>query len=126
MTFKQDVGRDDYHTMMGVSIHAAVRAMTEAGADVIGSNCGNGPKEMLAIIQRMSEITSLPVIAEPNAGMPTLKEGKQVYDLSPQEMARHVQPLVSAGASILGGCCGTTPRHIASMAQELRRIGKRR
>lgn len=126
MTFKQDVGRDDYHTMMGVSIHAAVRAMTEAGADVIGSNCGNGPKEMLAIIQRMSEITSLPVIAEPNAGMPRLKEGKQVYDLSPQEMARHVQPLVSAGASILGGCCGTTPRHIASMARELRRIGKRR
>jgi 5-methyltetrahydrofolate--homocysteine methyltransferase len=126
MTFKQDVGRDDYHTMMGVSIHAAVRAMAEAGADVIGSNCGNGPKEMIGIIQRMSESTSLPIIAEPNAGMPRLKDGKQVYDLSQEDMAQYVEPLITAGVSILGGCCGTTPRHIASMARELRRIGKRR
>jgi len=126
MTFKEDVGRSDYHTMMGVSIHAAVDTMANAGADVIGTNCGNGPEEILGVVQRISELSSLPLIAEPNAGMPTLKDGVQIYDLTPDEMAAHVQPMLEAGVLMLGGCCGTTPRHIAAMARELRQIGKRR
>ncbi len=126
MTFKRDAGRDDYHTMMGVGVQAAVQTMVGAGADVVGTNCGNGPEEMLGLVHRLSQIASRPVIAEPNAGIPRLENGKQVYDLAPDEMAAYVEPFVSAGVSILGGCCGTTPRHTAAMARQLQSIGKRR
>ncbi len=111
-------GKKGFRTMMGVDIPAAVEGLTEAGADVIGTNCGEvSLKEMTEIIREMRSLTAKPLLAQPNAGRPTLVEGKTVYKQSPQEIAAEVGGLKEAGANIIGGCCGTTPEHLARMAQ---------
>ncbi len=111
-------GKKGFRTMMGVDIPAAVEGLTEAGADVIGTNCGEvSLKEMTEIIREMRSLTGKPLLAQPNAGRPTLIEGKTVYKQSPQEIAAEVGGLREAGANIIGGCCGTTPEHLARMAQ---------
>lgn len=108
-----------YASMMGVTPEQFAQAAEAAGAQIVGSNCGLGPEHMKSIIARLRAVTGLPLIAMPNAGMPVLVDGHTVFPESPEEMARQVAGLVSAGASILGGCCGTTPEHIAAMAKAL-------
>lgn len=111
-----------YASMMGVTPeHFATRALA-AGAQIIGANCGTGPDHMVGIIARLRAVTQAPLIAMPNAGMPVLENGQTVFPESPDEMAAKVGRLVGAGASILGGCCGTTPAHIAAMARQLKEI----
>lgn len=112
-----------YASMMGVTPEQFARESVEAGAHIVGSNCGLGPEHMTAIIARIRQVTEVPLIAMPNAGMPVLLNGQTVFPAAPEEMARHVGRLVEAGASIIGGCCGTTPEHIRAMAAEL---GQRR
>jgi homocysteine S-methyltransferase len=93
---------------------AAVR-LTEWGADAVGCNCSYGPLSVLRAIERMRGATKVPLVAMPNAGLPSLVEGRSVYPVSPEEMARFAGSLVEAGANLVGGCCGTTPEHTRAM-----------
>jgi 5-methyltetrahydrofolate--homocysteine methyltransferase len=106
------------HTMMGVSPEQAVAALTAWGADAVGGNCGNGPDELLAVIRRMRAADPTAVlVAKSNAGMPELVDLRAVYRTDPATMAGAAQAMVDAGATIIGGCCGTTPAHLAAMAE---------
>jgi 5-methyltetrahydrofolate--homocysteine methyltransferase len=104
-----------YRTAMGVDVPQTVEALTRAGADVLGSNCGNGIEQMLPIAAAFRALTGLPLLVQANAGLPVLEGGRTVFRQGPEDMARHVPALVRAGASILGGCCGTGPAHIAAL-----------
>ncbi len=110
MTFGED-GR----TLYGTDPVTAVVVLQSLGADVIGVNCSTGPDEMAKIIAQMKAFANVPLLAKPNAGLPKLVNGKTVYDMGPEEFASFGPLLVEAGASILGGCCGTTPEHIKGL-----------
>jgi 5-methyltetrahydrofolate--homocysteine methyltransferase len=121
MTFSGD-SNGGYHTMMGVSPEAMVSSMKEAGAHIIGSNCGNGIREMVDIAKIIrSADNKIHVIIQANAGMPDLIDGKTVFHESPEMMASFVPELISSGVDIIGGCCGTTPDHIKQIAKALGR-----
>ena len=112
-----------YASMMGVTPEQFAQQALAAGAQIIGANCGTGADHMIAIIERLrATAPDVPIIAMPNAGMPGLVNGETVFPESPDEMASKIGRLVAAGASILGGCCGTTPAHIAAMARQLGKI----
>jgi methionine synthase I (cobalamin-dependent)/5,10-methylenetetrahydrofolate reductase len=95
------------------------------GADVIGCNCSVGPVAMLDVIERVRALTSLPLAAQPNAGMPRSVEGRNIYLCSPEYMASYARKFVTAGVRLVGGCCGTTPEHIRVMKSALR-VGEAR
>jgi 5-methyltetrahydrofolate--homocysteine methyltransferase len=103
------------YTIMGVSVAAAARGLADVGADVVGSNCGTGIEPMIAIAREFRRHTSLPLIIQPNAGLPETLEDRVVYRETPAFMAEKARELVSVGVSIIGGCCGTTPAHIAAL-----------
>jgi methionine synthase / methylenetetrahydrofolate reductase(NADPH) len=94
--------------------------LVEWGADVIGCNCSVGPVAMLDAIERVRALTSLPLAAQPNAGMPRSVEGRNIYLCSPEYMASYARKFVAAGVRLVGGCCGTTPDHIRVMKSALR------
>jgi 5-methyltetrahydrofolate--homocysteine methyltransferase len=120
MSFTPDRGKG-YRTIFGIGIEQMVRALEEEGADALGTNCGTvGITEMVEIVRQMRALTTLPILAEPNAGRPRIEGEKTVFDHTPQDMAEHVPALVEAGANIIGGCCGTTPRHIRAFAEKIR------
>lgn len=111
LTFEQD-GKTLYGTD---SVTAAV-TLEKLGADAIGANCSTGPDKMVDIIKSISEVVSIPVIAKPNAGLPALNElGETVYDMDETEFAEGMKLLIEAGASIIGGCCGTAPSYIKAL-----------
>jgi homocysteine S-methyltransferase len=89
--------------------------LTEFGVDVLGCNCSIGPAPMLDTIERLHRVTSLPLAAQPNAGMPRSVEGRNIYLCSPEYMATYAPRFVAAGVRLVGGCCGTTPEHIHAM-----------
>lgn len=93
--------------------------MRDAGAAVVGTNCCNGAEEALWIIEEMGDV-GVPVIAQPNAGIPLIEEGKPVYNQTPERMAADLPRLLDAGVAIIGGCCGTTPDHIRAIAATIR------
>jgi methionine synthase I (cobalamin-dependent) len=107
-----DSGKNRDRTMMGVTPEQAAAALAEAGADVIGANCGNGIAGYVPVCARLRAATHLPVWIKPNAGLPELEGGRVVYRTSPEEFARWVPDLVRAGANYIGGCCGTNPAFI--------------
>jgi 5-methyltetrahydrofolate--homocysteine methyltransferase len=117
MTF--DPSEKGFKTMMGVSVPQAAKAMDEAGADVIGTNCGNGMENMVKIVTEMRPHTKKPILVHSNAGAPQLVKGQVVYQETPERMSAQMKDLVTAGARIVGGCCGTTPEHIKSFRQAL-------
>ena len=101
---------------MGNTAHECAQALTEAGAVAVGANCGSlDPLEMAEVVATMSAATSLPIIAQPNAGKGRLVEKSLVFDMSPDSFAAGVEACVRAGARLVGGCCGTSPAHIAAM-----------
>jgi 5-methyltetrahydrofolate--homocysteine methyltransferase len=104
-----------FYTIMGVSVAAAAAGLQEVGADAVGSNCGNGIENMIAIAKEFRSSSDLPLIIQANAGLPQTKGGKIVYDEAPEFMAQRARELVAAGVSIIGGCCGTTPDHISAL-----------
>lgn len=105
-----------YATMMGVRPESFAEAAVEAGADIIGANCGTGPEHMIEIVSQLRDAApDIPLIAMPNAGMPVLEHGETVFKQTPEQMAEAAPRLVEAGASIIGGCCGTGPEHIAAI-----------
>jgi homocysteine S-methyltransferase len=104
----------------GASAEHAAAWLTELGADAVGCNCSNGPANVLSAIQRMRPATTLPLAAMPNAGLPHLVQGRYVYTVSPDEMAGFARSALEAGASLIGGCCGTTPDHTRAMKSAMR------
>ena len=99
----------------GTAMEAA-KVLTELGADAVGVNCSGGPEQLESVIRAVRTQTHLPVIAKPNAGLPTVNDaGEAVYPMGPEAFAKAMQPLMEAGASIVGGCCGTTPAHIRAL-----------
>lgn len=108
------------HTMMGVSPEAAVASLAAWGADAIGGNCGNGPDELLPVVQKMhAAAPDVVLVAKSNAGMPELVDMQAVYRASPQLMAGTALEMRDAGARIIGACCGSTPDHLRAMAASL-------
>lgn len=104
----------------GNSPEVAARRLTAIGADAIGCNCSVGPATVLTVIERMRSASTLPLVAMPNAGMPRQVEGRNIYLTSPEYMASFARKFIRAGASWVGGCCGTTPEHIRAMRGALR------
>jgi len=115
MTF--DPGAQGFKTMMGVTVKQAAKALDEYGADVIGTNCGNGVENMVKIVGEMRAESKKPILVHSNAGLPQLVQGQVTYRESPEIMAAKVKELIAAGAGIIGGCCGTTPDHIRAFRQ---------
>lgn len=113
LTFEAD-GR----TLYGTDPKTAVNVLQSLGADVVGANCSFGPEEMAAIIREMKKIATVPILAKPNAGLPVLADGKTVYLMEAEKFAASCRLLMDAGATVIGGCCGTTPQHIAALAKE--------
>jgi methionine synthase I (cobalamin-dependent)/5,10-methylenetetrahydrofolate reductase len=111
---------EEANCLDGSSPETAAARLTEWGADAIGCNCSVGPATVLTAIERMAAVTSLPLVAMPNAGMPRAVEGRNIYLCSPEYMASFARKLVKAGVQFIGGCCGTTPAHIRSMKSSLR------
>ena len=113
-----------YFTVMGVSVEKAEAGLEAAGADVVGANCGTGIEDMVSIARLMVRATERPVIVQPNAGLPRNRDGRTVYDETPEAMAARVPELLDLGVAIVGGCCGTTPDHIRAIRRAVE--GRRR
>src|SRR6202162_596383 len=116
---------EDGNCLDGSNPETFAPRLEEWGADVIGCNCSVGPVAMLDAIERVRAVTSLPLAAQPNAGIPRSVEGRNIYLCSPEYMASYARKFVTAGARIVGGCCGTTPDHIRVMKSALR-VGEAR
>lgn len=114
MAYDVTLDGSTFRTMMGVDPEQAAQVMEELGADVVALNCGTGMDMNRAreAVERYRAVTSLPVMAQPNAGLPKLVQMKVVYDELPEDMVQGMSPLLAAGANIVGACCGSTPDHI--------------
>jgi 5-methyltetrahydrofolate--homocysteine methyltransferase len=112
-----------YKTMMGVTPTEMVKAIKDAGASIIGANCGNGFQNMIDIVREMRSIEStIPILVHANAGKPLIKNGVTVFPETPEVMVSWVRDLVNCGANIIGGCCGTTPAHIKAISEEIKKL----
>jgi 5-methyltetrahydrofolate--homocysteine methyltransferase len=117
-TFTFEPGARGFRTMMGVTPERAARETVAAGADMVGANCGNGIVNMIEITRQIHAAQpNTPILIQANAGTPVLEGEKTVFRETPEFMASKVNDLIKAGAQIIGGCCGTTPDHIAAMAR---------
>ncbi len=119
MTF--ELGNAGLRTMWGIDVKTAAEKYAEAGADVIGANCGKGFDEMIAIIKELRPLTKKPIIAQANAGIPEWIHGMSVYTETPEVIAPKAEELIKAGVNIIGGCCGTGPDHIKKIKEILDR-----
>lgn len=108
-----------YFTIMGISIEDAVEGLIEAGADIIGSNCGNGIDNMIEIATLTRKLTDKPIIIQSNAGIPDQTDDGLIYPETPSYFYDKTLELIDAGVSIIGGCCGTTPEHIRSIKKAI-------
>lgn len=117
VSFAFDSGKQRDRTMTGLRPEEAAQAMEAGGADAVGANCGNGIEAFAAVCARMRAVTTLPLWMKANAGMPGVVEGKAVYVARPDEFASHLPALLQAGASFVGGCCGTSPSFIHALAR---------
>lgn len=121
-TFDQ-IAPGEYRTMMGVSPTDAAVAATQAGADIIGANCGNGFERMIDIVKEIkSAVKDALILVHANAGLPETVNGKTVFPETPQQMAALIPAIVNAGANIIGGCCGTTPEHIKAIREAVDKL----
>lgn len=115
-----DKGPRGFFTMWGTSPEDAAKGLREAGADIVGSNCGNGIDKMIEIAEQMRSVVDCPIIIESNAGIPAYKGGEIIYPESPEYMAERYEKLAEIPVQILGGCCGTTPDHIRALVQAVK------
>ena len=117
MTFEKTVP-GEFRSMMGVSPTDMVNSLIDAGADLIGANCGNGIADMIGIVDEIRKANpDIPVLVHANAGMPVYHDGETIFPETPDEMALLVPKIIGAGANIIGGCCGTTPGHICKVRE---------
>lgn len=107
-------------TRCGATVEDAAHALVEAGADIVGANCSVGPEPMVRVIERMRAVVAAPLAAKPSAGLPSVEHGRLTYPVDPDTFARWAVRLHEAGATFVGGCCGTTPQHIEAVARALR------
>jgi len=122
MTFDKIIG-GEYRTMMGISPTEMTEALVDAGAEVIGANCGNGIADMIGIVKEIRQANAtIPILIHANAGMPHYHDGETTFPESPDDMAARVKEIVEAGANIIGGCCGTTPDHICEVHHVVRSL----
>ncbi|MDR0502948.1 MAG: homocysteine S-methyltransferase family protein [Treponema sp.] len=118
-TFEKTL-QGEYRTMMGVDPVSAMNAVIEAGADIVGANCGNGIERMIEIVSQMRCANKdIPILVHANAGLPKNVDGRVVFPQTPQDMAALAPELAAAGANIIGGCCGTTPEHIKAIKESV-------
>ena len=116
----EKTAQGDYRTMMGVDPVSGMKAAIEAGADIVGANCGNGIERMIDIVSLMrSANKEIPILVHANAGLPKNVNGVDTFPETPEDMAALAPKLAAAGANIIGGCCGTTPAHIKAMREAL-------
>ncbi len=115
MTF--DITPRGIFSIMGNTVPEACKILKAAGADILGSNCGNGIEKMIAIAAEFKHHTELPILIQSNAGLPEVQGDKLIYSESPEFMADKSRELIKLGVRIIGGCCGTTPGHIAALRQ---------
>ncbi len=115
MTYNED-GR----TLYGTDPKTAMVVLQSLGVDAVGLNCSTGPEQMIPLIEEMKTYANIPIVAKPNAGLPELVDGETIYPMTPREFADYGRKLVDAGANIIGGCCGTTPKHIEALAQSVK------
>lgn len=123
MTF--DATPRGFFTVMGVSAADAAKGLDEAGADVIGSNCGNGLEDMIEVVIELRRWTQRPLLIQSNAGLPTTRDGCIEYPEAPEYFAQRLPSLIEAGAQVIGGCCGTTPAHIRALKNRLGELSER-
>lgn len=114
-----DSGKNKDRTMMGATPEQAAQALTEAGADVIGANCGQGILGFAAICRRLRTATDRPLWIKPNAGLPEMIDGQARYSATPEDFAAQIPELIRAGAAFVGGCCGTRPDFIGAIRRQL-------
>jgi 5-methyltetrahydrofolate--homocysteine methyltransferase len=119
MAYDVTLDGSTFRTMMGVDPERAAVFMEEQGADIVALNCGTGMERARQAVLRYREVTGLPVMVQPNAGVPKLINLKVVYDETPAQMAAGVAPLLCAGANVIGACCGSTPEHIRAFRAEI-------
>jgi 5-methyltetrahydrofolate--homocysteine methyltransferase len=113
VSFTYSKAGDEYRTMMGISPEDVMREFSADQNTIIGSNCGNGIRDMIPIAEIMAQFDSYRILMiQANAGHPVYIEGKTIFPESPEEMVEHIPGLIKAGVKIIGGCCGTTPNHI--------------
>ncbi|MCF0145837.1 MAG: homocysteine S-methyltransferase family protein, partial [Eubacterium sp.] len=108
--------------LTGGTVDSTAAMLEGLGADAVGMNCGLGPEQMLPIVKRLLEVSSVPVFVKPNAGLPRVENGKTVYDITPEGFAGWMKQIAELGVHAVGGCCGTTPAHIREMAAACRGI----
>jgi 5-methyltetrahydrofolate--homocysteine methyltransferase len=125
MFFQYEEQHDRDRTMWGQAPGDVARELLQAGADVVGMNCGRGPDRAVAIIREMRSVTGAPLIAYPNAGLPVTTGERTTYELGPEAMAKDYPALLDAGCNIVGGCCGSGPEHIRLIAEVVRARRKR-
>jgi methionine synthase I (cobalamin-dependent) len=114
-----DSGKDLDRTMMGATPEQAAKALSDAGAEVIGANCGQGIEGYVAIGRRLVQACDRPVWIKANAGIPRMVGSEIVYDITPEQFAERARDLVDVGVSFVGGCCGTSPKFIAALKEKL-------
>jgi methionine synthase I (cobalamin-dependent) len=117
VSFTFDTGKAHDRTLTGDKPESIAQRMEQAGADAIGANCGAGIDHFVTLCRRMRESCQLPLWMKPNAGLPVVENGKLHYRQSPQEFAAHLPELLAAGASFVGGCCGTSPAFVAALKE---------
>ncbi len=117
---------DDGATPLGVPPDRVARELTDLGADVVGANCSVGPQMMLEVIERMATGTDRPLAVQPNAGLPSVVEGRVIYLCSPEYMAHFAKRFMKAGVAVIGGCCGTGPAHIGAIVGVVRALRPQR
>lgn len=109
-------------TLYGNTPEGCMVVLQSLGADIVGINCSTGPEKMAEMVRQMKKYANVPILAKPNAGLPQMVDGETVYDMGPEEFASFGPMLMEAGASVLGGCCGTTPEHIARLVETTKDI----
>ncbi len=114
---------EDGKTLFGATPESAVVVLQSLGADAVGINCSTGPAEMIPLIKRMMRYAKVPIFAKPNNGLPELIDGNTVYNMTPDEFSDSVRLIVEAGAKAVGGCCGSTPKHIEALKKKVRYLG---
>ncbi len=110
---------DGERTVLGTPPEVTAIVAESLGVDVVGTNCGLGPDTIVELLRKMGRVTDLPLISQPNAGIPVVKDGKTVFPATPEEMAEYVPDILKAGGRVIAGCCGTTPAHIRVMKEKL-------
>ena len=115
-----DKGPRGFFTMWGTTPEDAAKGLREAGADIVGSNCGNGIDKLIEIAEQMRPVVNCPIIIQSNAGIPAYKSGEIIYPESPEYMAERYKKLAEVPVQLLGGCCGTTAEHIRALKEAVK------